>query len=60
MCFKSIPTDDDIQSLENTGLEVSKKSKWDEMRIKFTDEPSPDQQNIVHKLIEQSRHEYGL
>ena len=60
MCFKPIPPDDDIQSLENTGLEVSKKSKWDEMWIKFTDEPSSDQQSIVHKLIEQSRHAYGL
>lgn len=60
MDFKPIPTDDDIQLLENTGIEVSRKTNWNELWLKFSSEPTKDQCELIRKMIEQSRKAYGL
>ena len=60
MDFKPIPSDDDIQTLENAGLEISKKANWNEMWIKFAAEPTSEQRELIKKVIEQSRQAYGL
>lgn len=60
MIFKQIPDDSLIQQLEDAGLDVAKKSKWNELYVKFTQEPTPEQKELLKKTIEHSRKSYGL
>jgi len=60
MIFKQIPDDSLIQQLEDAGLDVAKKSKWNELYVKFTQEPTPEQKELLKKAIEHSRKSYGL
>lgn len=60
MVFKSIPSDEDIQMLDNAGFDYSKKMRWNELWIKFSEEPLPEQYPLIKKLIEQSRNSYRL
>lgn len=60
MIFKLIPADEDIMALDNAGLEVVKKTKWNEFWVKFTAEPTSEQKELIKKIIEQSRKAYGI
>lgn len=60
MIFKQIPDDSLIQQLEDAGLDVTKKSKWNELYVKFTQAPSAEQKELLKKAIENSRKAYGI
>ena len=60
MIFKQIPEDSFIQQLEDVGLDVSKRTKWNEYYIKFTQELTPEQKELLKKAIEHSRKLYGV
>lgn len=60
MIFKQIPDDSLIQQLEDAGLDVAKKSKWNELYVKFTQVPTPDQKELLKAAIENSRKAYGI
>ena len=60
MIFKPIPSDEDIQSLDNAGLEVFIKTKWNEFWVKFTTTPSAEQKELIKKVIEKSGKAYGV
>ena len=60
MNFKQIPEETFIQQLEDVGLDVSKRTKWNEYYIKFTQEPTPEQKELLKKAIEHSRKLYGV
>lgn len=60
MIFKQIPEDSFIQQLEETGLDVTKKTKWNEYYIKFTQAPTPEQKELLKTAITLSRSSYGI
>ena len=60
MIFKQIPEDAFIQQLEETGLDVTKKTKWNEYYIKFTQAPTPEQKELLKTAITLSRSSYGI
>ena len=60
MIFKQIPEDSFIQQLEETGLDVTKKTKWNEYYIKFTQVPTPEQKELLKTAITLSRSSYGI
>lgn len=60
MVFKQIPDDSLIQQLEDAGLDVTKKTKCNELCVKFTQVPAPNQKALLKAAIEHSRKAYGL
>ena len=60
MIFKSMPDDSLIQQMEDSGLDVTKKAKWNELYIKFTQHPTEEQKTLLQKAIEHSRKAYGI
>ena len=60
MIFKSMPDDALIQQMEDSGLDVTKKVKWNELYIKFAQTPTEEQKDLLRKAIEHSRKAYGV
>ena len=60
MIFKQIPDDSLVQQLEDSGLDVDKKTKWNELYVKFTQSPTEDQKELLRRAIDHSRKAYGI
>ena len=60
MIFKQIPDDSLVQQLEDSGLDVDKKTKWNELYVKLTQSPTEDQKALLRRAIDHSRKAYGI
>lgn len=60
MYFKPIPDESFIHQLEDSGLDLTKKTTLNKFIVKFNQEPTAEQKELLKKAIAHSRSSYGL
>ena len=60
MKFKKLQNEDVMQKLEDTGLEITRTTKTNEIAVKFNEVPTDDQKELLLILIKEAQSAYGL